>query len=128
LKRASGKLEATSRSLTARSASGVPGGLSLIDSTVTGNTAGLDSGGIYVINRSFTLTDSTVSGNTAGRNGGGIYDTGSSSFRTLTDSTVSGNTATSGGGIYNDAGSVTLSGTNIFANNIPDNCVGVVGC
>jgi parallel beta-helix repeat protein len=77
---------------------------------------------------SFTLNNSTVSGNTAGANGGGIYLTGAQSGVALTDSTVSGNTATSGGGIFNDAALVTLTGTNIFFDNVPEDCVGVVGC
>jgi parallel beta-helix repeat protein len=102
-------------------------GVAVINSSVTGNSAELDGGGIAV-SGPFTVTNSIVSGNTAGRNGGGIYLADSSSSGTLTDSTISSNTATSGGGIYNNGGSVTLSGTNLFANNIPDNCVGVAGC
>jgi hypothetical protein len=61
----------------------------LMDSTVSGNTAG-EGGGIYNAG-TFMLTNSTVSGNT----GGGIYNDGT---LTLTNSTVSGNT---GSGIYN---------------------------
>ena len=45
-----------------------------------------------------TLTNSTVSGNSATGSGGGIYNVGTLS---LTNSTVSGNSAASGGGIYN---------------------------
>lgn len=101
------------------------GGGDLINSTVTGNTAGQNGGGINMAPGSFRLNNSTVSGNTAGGNGGGIYVTGDLA---LTDSTVSGNTAASGGGIFNDAGSVTLTGTNTFFNNVPEDCVGVVGC
>ena len=51
-----------------------------------------------------------------------------STTSTLTNSTVSSNTASSGGGIYNNGASLTLSRTNTFFNNVPENCVGVVGC
>jgi parallel beta-helix repeat protein/predicted outer membrane repeat protein len=104
------------------------GGGDLTNSTVTGNTAGQNGGGIYMAPGSFRLNNSTVSGNTAGANGGGIYLTGVSSDLTLAGSTVSGNTATSGGGIFNDGGLVTLTGTNSFFDNVPDDCVGVAGC
>jgi parallel beta-helix repeat protein len=100
----------------------------LTNSTVTGNTAGQNGGGMYMAPGEFTLNNSTVSGNTAGQNGGGIYLTAANSGLTLTDSTISGNTATSGGGIFNDGGSVTLTGTNSFFDNVPDDCVGVAGC
>jgi hypothetical protein len=63
-----------------------------------------------------------VSGNTAGLFGGGIWNFGS---LTLSDSTVSGNTAgINGGGIYSPSGGVTLTGTNTFVNNNPNDCVG----
>jgi predicted outer membrane repeat protein len=104
------------------------GGGDLTNSTVTGNTAGENGGGIYMAPGSFRLNNSTVSENTAGGNGGGIYLTGASSDLGLTDSTVSGNTATSGGGIFNDGGTVTLTGTNSFFDNVPEDCVGVAGC
>jgi parallel beta-helix repeat protein len=125
----------TNSSVSGNTTSGSGGGIDafegsgvLTNSTVTGNTAGQNGGGINMTPGSFTLNNSTVSGNTAGANGGGIYLTGVDSDLTLTDSTVSGNTATSGGGIFNDLGSVTLSGTNTFFNNVPEDCVGVVGC
>jgi len=69
----------------------IRGYLSLIDSTVSDNTAG--QGGGISTRGYLSLIDSTVSDNTATRGGGGIsgYDF------TLTNSTVSGNTR--GGGI-----------------------------
>lgn len=124
----------TNSSVSGNATSGSGGGIfafegngDLTNSTVTGNTAGENGGGIYEAPGSFTLNNSTVSGNTAGGNGGGIYLTGQSDLA-LADSTVSGNTATSGGGIFNDAASVTLTGTNSFFDNVPDDCVGVAGC
>jgi parallel beta-helix repeat protein len=128
-------LTLTNSSVSGNTTSGSGGGIFafegngvLTNSTVTGNTAGQNGGGIYMAPGSFTLNNSTVSGNTAGANGGGIYLTGAQSEVALTDSTVSGNTATSGGGIFDDGGLVTLTGTNSFFDNVPDDCVGVVGC
>jgi parallel beta-helix repeat protein len=125
----------TNSSVSGNTTSGSGGGIysfegsgDLTNSTVTGNTAGQNGGGIYEAPGSFRLNNSTVSGNTAGGNGGGIYLTSASSDLALTDSTVSGNTATSGGGIFNDGGTVTLTGTNSFFDNVPDDCAGVVGC
>lgn len=81
-------------------------------------------GGINV--NEVTLINSTMSDNTAGGKGGGIHAT---NYLTLTDSTVSGNTATSGGGIFLEpGGTAVLTGTNTFNNNVPDDCVGVSGC
>jgi predicted outer membrane repeat protein len=122
----------TNSSVSGNKTSGAGGGINAIEgvavltnSTVTGNTAGQNGGGFNGAPGQFTLTKSTVSGNTAGGNGGGIYVT---DLLALTDSTVSGNTATSGGGIFNDGGTVTLTGTNSFFDNVPDDCVGVAGC
>jgi parallel beta-helix repeat protein/predicted outer membrane repeat protein len=128
-------LTLTNSSVSGNTTSGSGGGIYafegngyLTNSTVTGNTAGQNGGGIYMAPGSFRLNNSTVSGNTAGADGGGIYLTSTSSDLTLSDSTVSGNTAASGGGIFNDGGSVTLTGTNSFFDNVPEDCVGVAGC
>jgi cysteine-rich repeat protein len=79
------------------------GTIHLINSTVTGNTAG-NGGGLGIIHDPafapgvLTLTNSTVTGNSA-VNGGGIWGQGKV---TLTNSTVSGNSANlRGGGIGN---------------------------
>ena len=89
------------------------GTLTLTNSTVSGNTAGDDGGGISNNNNgTLTLTNSTVSGNTAGDNGGGINNNGT---MTLTNSTVSGNTAQFGGGIDND-GTMTLTNSTVSGN------------
>jgi predicted outer membrane repeat protein len=122
----------TNSSVSGNKTSGGGGGINAIEgvatltnSTVTGNTAGQNGGGFNGAPGEFILDKSTVSGNTAGGNGGGIYVNG---LLELTDSTVSGNTASSGGGIFNDGGTVTLTGTNSFFDNVPDDCVGVAGC
>jgi len=104
--------------------------LTLINSTVSGNSAG-SSGGIDSDGGTVTLIGSTVSNNTAagatncqdaGSCAGGIWNFGGT--LTLIDSTVSGNTATRrGGGIVNQtptggpAAVLTLSGTTSITNN-----------
>ncbi len=88
------------------------GFLTLINSTVSGNSTSFDGGGIFNYCCSVTLINSTVSGNSA-LQGGGIFNNGTP-FPTfsgavgystvyLTNSTVSGNSAgtAGGGGIYN---------------------------
>src|SRR6266581_3394324 len=59
-----------------------------------------------------TLTNSTVSGNSA-TEGGGIYNVGTLS---LTNSTVSGNSAASGGGISSRSGTLSLTNSTISGN------------
>lgn len=73
------------------------GVLMLTGSTVSDNTAGYLGGGISNWGATLTLTDSTVSDNSAGYLGGGILNFGP---LMLTGSTVSGNTAGYGGGIF----------------------------
>ncbi|MER7468999.1 hypothetical protein [Streptomyces sp. NPDC097981] len=98
--------------------------LTLNHSTVSGNTATTNAGGILNTGGSLTLDHSTVSGNTAGQDGGGIFNDGGGTTA-LTSSTVVRNTANggpvSGGGIFNASGTVTLDGSRV-RNNIPDNC------
>ena len=55
------------------------------NSTVSGNTAGINGGGVSN-GDTLTVTNSTISGNTAGDRGGAVYNTGT---LTLTNSTVS---------------------------------------
>ncbi|MBE9115280.1 CHAT domain-containing protein, partial [Lusitaniella coriacea LEGE 07157] len=76
------------------------GTLRATNSTISGNTANANGGGIFSDSATAvtTITNSTISGNTA-NSGGGIYSYGTT---TITNSTLSGNTATNtGGGIYN---------------------------
>lgn len=90
------------------------------NSTVRGNGASRDGGGIYSIvgnNLPVTITASTVSGNTATGNGGGIAHSGASNSLALTNSTIGENTAANGGGLY-DAASGVASLTHVtMANN-----------
>jgi hypothetical protein len=50
---------------------------------------------------SFSLTNTTVSGNKAAGEGGGVYNAFYNTVVTLTHSTITGNSAASGGGLYN---------------------------
>jgi parallel beta-helix repeat protein len=80
----------------------------LTNSTLTGNVAAIDGGGLYLgEHASATIINNTISGNTAGF-GGGVY-----SYRvrnlTLRGNTISNNVANfvpngDGGGVYVDAG------------------------
>ena len=73
-----------------------------------------DDGGGIRNNGRLWLTSSSVSGNTADYNGGGIYnDWASESI--LVDSTVSGNSAGNGAGIMNYR-TLTLSGSSVSGN------------
>lgn len=93
--------------------------------TVTGNTSGAYDygygGGIYTYESGVTLRDSTVSGNVSGWYGGGIYVDGGS--LKLINSTVSQNHASYyggyGGGIYAD-GDVDIRSSTIAFNRASD--------
>ncbi len=86
--------------------------------TIAGNTANVDGGGILnELGSDLTVLDSTISGNTAtAGDGGGVFNYG---VLDLISSTISDNTATNGGGIFNQYGSG--SGTVILTNSIVAN-------
>jgi len=112
-------------------------------STIAGNAASLDGGGVHVYNGSATLSGGQILGNTASY-GGGVYlghpaatftQIGTTSTiadnaasldgggvhvfdgsATLSGGQIVSNTATSGGGVYVDWGSATLSGGQIISN------------
>lgn len=69
-------------------------GVTIVNSTISGNSAGDRGGGIS--GTFLTIMNSTISGNSAGKIGGGIATSGSA----ITNSTISGNSADSAGGIY----------------------------
>lgn len=101
----------------------------LVNSVVTGNSAGVFGGGIDVDEGTLDLVNSTVSGNTAVSGSGGIdLDFGTV---TLSGSTVSGNSATdgSGGGIWSFGGTLTLTNSTVSGNsaNRPGTPVGSGG-
>ncbi len=95
-------------------------GSATIDScTLSGNSGG-NGGALYnAINASLTVKNSTLTGNSAGGEGGGIYNLGAT---TISSSTIVGNSATGstgGGGIGqgNYAGSFTNLSNSILAGN-----------
>jgi predicted outer membrane repeat protein len=109
-----GSLTITASTITRNSASGSGGGIrtdravTVVNSTVSGNSSLEDSGGGIAGSSLVTLLGSTVSGNSALGSGGGIYGDA-----TLVNSTVSGNTATAGGGIN---GGITARNRTISGN------------
>jgi hypothetical protein len=98
-----------------------PADTTIINSTISGNSAPDFGGGIAGGYWFVTIVNSTISGNSAGDSGGGISGT----FLRIMNSTISGNSAGSGGGIYHylfnlDISNTILnagaSGQNIFNN------------
>jgi hypothetical protein len=97
------------------------GTLTLINSTISGNTAVFsltslgynyaDGGGIFnAEGGTLTLINSTVSGNRADSCGGGIFNDNDGTL-TLISSAVSGNLADSGGGISNSGTLILINST-----------------
>jgi hypothetical protein len=101
--------------ISGNSASGAGGGIAggywgvtIVNSTISGNSAGDSGGGIAA---SFlTIMNSTISGNSAVNSGGGIA-AGGPIMVTIANSTISGNSAASGGGIYKYQGNLEISDT-----------------
>jgi len=92
------------------------GDLRLTDSTVVGNSADTNGGGIYALGP-LTLTRTTVSDSSAGADGGGVY---ALSLFTANESTLSGNTsADDGGGAY-VGGFAALTGSTVGENSADD--------
>jgi CSLREA domain-containing protein len=72
--------------------------VTLIQSTVWGNTASVNGGGLS-IEGTIEMVNSTLSGNTASGLGGGLYAT-SHSEGEVSNSTITRNSAAQGGGVY----------------------------
>ena len=84
------------------------GSATLTNCNVSGNTAGLDGGGVFILSSTGTLTNCIISGNLvtgASGNGGGLSIDASNT--TLTNCTITGNAAPgsgcSGGGLQTAA-------------------------
>ncbi|HEX6834896.1 MAG TPA: Calx-beta domain-containing protein [Rudaea sp.] len=96
--------------------------LTIRNSTITGNSAGDDGGGMYVEDTGgpLLIENSTFSNNHAADKGGGIYFYDPDHDVTIRNTTISGNTAASrGGGIYfysPDDGVFTITGSTISGN------------
>ncbi|HEX8738370.1 MAG TPA: choice-of-anchor Q domain-containing protein, partial [Pyrinomonadaceae bacterium] len=95
------------------------GNLTLVNSTVSDNSAPFDLGnggggiGNYQ-NATLTLTNSTVNNNTTGSSGGGIRDINSTIF--IKNSTISKNTAANSGGGIRTNGVLNLSNATVAFN------------
>ena len=89
--------------------------LTLSSSVVASNSAiGFSGGGIYVaVDARLNVIDTTVSGNSAGFNGGGIQNDGS---LTITRSTFSNNAARIGGGISSTSASFVIENSTVSGN------------
>jgi Right handed beta helix region/RTX calcium-binding nonapeptide repeat (4 copies) len=97
------------------------GELHIVNSTVANNEStneGAYGGGIYVGGGDFTLLNSTVSGNVAGEDGGGVYITNGANAE-IRNSTITGNRADTddAGGLYASDGADALVRGTIVAGN-----------
>ena len=110
---------------------GSGGSLTIVNSTLSGNSSDSVGGGIYNFNGHATITNSSLRSNLA-LNGGGIFNDGGSliianstlndnladigngggifnrGWLTITNSTLSGNAAAAGGGIFNRDSPLTI--------------------
>jgi hypothetical protein len=132
------------------------GTLTVRRSTIAGNTATNNTGGIEQNGPATgpaSLTECTISGNKSADRGGALSQYNTTHPLTLTNCTVTGNEtagdgggiwvsqgtvnvsggsitankAAAGGGIFNDAGTVNITGTNVSGND-PNQCTNVSGC
>ena len=79
------------------------------NASITGNTANIYGGGVYVSSGTFKLNSGTISGNSA-QYGGGVYMNGGT-FTMSDSAAITGNTAKFGGGVYSQLGIFTMSGS-----------------
>jgi predicted outer membrane repeat protein len=100
------------------SASPSPGNASASGCRFAGNVAREYGGGIAVTAGSLTIANSSITGNSAGSQGGGLFawasSFGGTSDVSVQDVTISTNTAAQGGGVYN-AGDLTMTDARIVA-------------
>ena len=102
---------------------GASSALSITESTVAGNTAARNGGGIAV-DEALLLVNSTVSGNTAGGLGGGLH-VAADTDAAISQSTITANVAAKGGGIFGvedpfiSVRRAHLSGSLVAANSAP---------
>ncbi|MGQ0620080.1 MAG: choice-of-anchor Q domain-containing protein [Panacagrimonas sp.] len=95
------------------------GSLTLTNSTVSGNVAGIYGGGVSVGGFSgganAVIENSTISGNTSGYRGGGVF--GLVSGIAVSNSTISGNrSGQRGGGLDNIYGTMTVTDSTVSGN------------
>ncbi|HII84266.1 MAG TPA: DUF11 domain-containing protein [Methanobacterium subterraneum] len=89
------------------------GTTTISDSTITGNIASIQGGGIDHRGGTLTVTDSNITHNTATSYGGGISNDGALNIQ---NSAINDNTAMFGGGIYNIDREVVLDNTELLRN------------
>ena len=119
-----GSLTISNSSISGNDAGDDGGGLWIDDSytsstisntTISGNTAGDDGGGIFFEDGTFSMVNSTISGNTAGYDGGGLWLDDINA--TISDSTIDGNVSGAGGGaIYLYETLMTISNSTLSGN------------
>ena len=89
--------------------------LTIVNSTISGNLAGVIGGGIYD-HALIEIANSTLSGNSAG-SGGGIYHDGGMSPLAVEVSNTVFITGASGENIFNNGGTITSLGYNLSSDN-----------
>ena len=111
------------------------GGLTVSNSTISGNTASLDQpggGGGIASSGTLTVANSTISGNSAYQGGGVLHVPGipflNGNGLSLTNSTITANSATVGGGVYTENGAyVGHIGNSIIALNLAPGSPDIAG-
>ena len=98
---------------------GVGAILSVADSTVAGNTARYDGGGIFAFGK-VTISDSEIDDQNSAQDGGGVDSTGTTASVSITNSTIAQNNAAVGGGIAVGGGVLTIGFSLISDNTATD--------
>ncbi|HEU5130669.1 MAG TPA: Ig-like domain-containing protein, partial [Pyrinomonadaceae bacterium] len=92
----------------------------IVGLTISGSNSGSNDGGAILNDGALTIINSTLSGNTSGIDGGAISTTATSTSLTLINTTISGNSAAgSGGGVIVLGGTMT-SINSTFTLNVAD--------
>ena len=95
------------------------GAVVITDSTISGNTAAWNGGGVYTLGAPVTLTRTTIDDNTSTdtrSRGGGVFANG---ILTVTDSTISNNQShATGGGVHIHGPSATIVNSTISGNTV----------
>jgi parallel beta-helix repeat protein len=96
------------------------GTLLVTNSTLSGNIAASQGGGIYLdVSTTATVLNSTISGGSAAAFGGGIC-IGPSAIAYVVNSTISGaGSGNGGGGIFNNAGTAVVRNVTVASNTSP---------
>ena len=91
------------------------GGLTVLDTTITGNWVYYCGGGIHNEGGTVAVIGSELLGNLAEEQGGGVYNYGGT--MTITNTVVAGNSAAYyGGGLCNESGVITIADSTIAGN------------